>query len=138
MATPPAEVYVQIAGADVLAGRLWVHRRSATESMTFAYDEDYLASSEAYPLDPAQLGLFSGAQQTPAGRKIFGAFSDTAPDTWGRRVIDRRETKRAKAAGQAKRSFGEADYLFGVCDDLRQGALRFRDPETGSFLTEDD
>lgn len=138
MATSPVEVYVQIAGADVLAGRLWSHRGRGTESMTFAYDEGYVGNSEAHALDPAQLDLFAGQQQTPANRKIFGAFSDTAPDTWGRRVIDRREVKRAKAAGEARKSFGEIDYLLGARDDVRQGALRFRDPESDSFLTEDD
>lgn len=35
-----------------------------------------------------------------------------------------------------ERSFGEADYLLGVRDDLRQGALRFRDPASEKFLAD--
>jgi serine/threonine-protein kinase HipA len=134
MAERPVEVYVQIAGQDVLAGRLWSHRGRGTESMTFAYDGTYLGMDGAYAIDPAQLELYTGQQQTPQGRQVFGALSDTAPDTWGRRVIDRRETKQAKKEGRARRSFGEIDYLLGVRDDLRQGAVRFRNPDEPEFL----
>lgn len=46
------EVYVQIAGKDVLAGRLWTHRRRSAESQTFSYAPQYLARKDAYELDP--------------------------------------------------------------------------------------
>jgi serine/threonine-protein kinase HipA len=118
---------------DVLAGRLWSHRSRGKESATFSYDNDYLARPGAYALDPT-LPLSAGPQQTPAGHATFGAFSDCAPDRWGRRLIQRRERQRAKAEDRSERSIGEIDYLLGVRDDMRQGALRFRDPENGTFL----
>jgi serine/threonine-protein kinase HipA len=130
------EVVVQIEGADVLAGRLWSHRRRGTESATFSYAMEYLARTGSYELDPT-LPLVAGQQQTAAGRSIFGAFSDCAPDRWGRRLIGRAEQQRIRREGGAARSFGEIDYLLGVRDDLRQGALRFRDPETGTYLAEE-
>ena len=131
----PAEVEVLVAfGAeDILAGRLWTHRSRGRESATFSYDETYLARSGAYELDPS-LPLFGGPQQTAPGRPIFAAFSDCAPDRWGRRLIQRSERRRAETDGRSERSFGEIDYLLGVRDDLRQGALRFRDPDSGAFL----
>src|SRR3954470_7818694 len=113
------EVIVQIAGVDVVAGRLWSHRRRNTESQTFAYNEDYLSLPTAYALDPV-LPLGTGHQQTPLGRAIFGAFSDCAPDRWGRRLIIRAEQARVREEGGAPRSFGEADFLLGVRDDPRQ------------------
>jgi len=131
-----AEVVVQIGGEDLLAGNLWPHRRRNRESATFSYSPEYLADGRAYELDPA-LPLFGGAQQTPAGRAMFGAFSDCAPDRWGRRLIQREERHRADREKTAERSFGEADYLLGVRDDLRQGALRFRDPEHGAWLADE-
>jgi serine/threonine-protein kinase HipA len=137
MAEREAEVWVQIAGRDVLAGRLWSHRRRDTESQTFSYDSGYVASRAAYELDPA-LPLVLGQQQTQAGRAIFGAFSDCAPDRWGRRLISRFERQRSRAAGEAPRSFGEMDYLLGVRDDLREGALRFRVPDRDAFVAEED
>jgi serine/threonine-protein kinase HipA len=133
MADGHVDVLVQIAGEDVPAGRLWSHRRRGSESMTFAYDSSYLALRDAYELDPA-LPLLTGQQQTAVGREIFGAFSDCAPDGWGRRLIQRAEQRRLGAHGGAARTFGEIDYLLGVRDDLRQGALRFRDPTTGAHL----
>ncbi len=137
MADPEVEVFVRIGDEDVLAGRLWSHRRHGTESQTFSYTPAYLALPGAYELDPA-LKLLDGQQQTPEGRAIFGAFSDCAPDRWGRRVITRRERRRVDREGGAARSFGEIDYLLGVRDDLRQGALRFRVSHTEAFLADED
>lgn len=134
MAEPAAEVTVQIGGIDVLAGRLWSHRRRGTESATFSYDAGYVGKPGAYELDPGLL-LVDGQQQTAVGRGIFGAFSDCAPDRWGRRLVNREEERRARTAGEgAERSFGEVDYLLRVRDDLRQGALRFRAPASGEYL----
>lgn len=136
MPEKPVDVFVQIGDEDVPAGRLWPHRRRNTESATFAYDNSYLAFPHAYALDPG-LPLVAGQQQTPTGRALVGAFSDCAPDRWGRRLINRVEEHRARDQGGAARSFGEADYLLGVRDDLRQGALRFRDPESSVYLAPD-
>ncbi len=132
----PVEVIVQIGGADVLAGRLWLHRHGRAESATFAYDNDYLSRADAYGLDPA-LALVAAQQQTPTGREIFGAFSDCAPDRWGRRLIARAEKRRVKREGGAERSFGEVDYLLGVRDDMRQGALRFRHSGSEAYLADE-
>jgi serine/threonine-protein kinase HipA len=133
---PEADVIVQIAGEDLLAGRLWSHRRRGRESATFSYSPDYLAREEAYELDP-MLPLLAGPQQTPDGQATFGAFSDCAPDRWGRRLIQRTERRRADREEAIEKSFGEADYLLGVRDDLRQGALRFRDPESAIYLADE-
>lgn len=133
MADRQVEVLVQIAGEDVPAGRLWSHRRKRIESETFSYSSEYLARGDAYALDPL-LSLVSGQQQTPVGRDIFGAFSDCAPDRWGKMLINRRNRKRGENDEAGEASPGEIDYLLGVRDDLRQGALRFRDPESGEFL----
>ena len=137
MAEREVEVFVSFADADVLAGRLWCHRRRGTESQTFRYDTGYLGRAGAYELDPL-LPLVEGSQQTPANREIFGAFSDSAPDRWGRRLIGRAERRRVRREGGTARSFGEADYLLGVRDDLRQGALRYREPDAGEFIAPPD
>lgn len=131
--TAEVEVVVSIAGEDILAGRLWVHRNRGRESATFSYEESYLARESAYELDP-RLPLVGGQQQTAEGQSIFAAFSDCAPDRWGRRLIQRGERRRAALEGRTERSIGEIDYLLGVRDDLRQGALRFRDSQDGVYL----
>jgi serine/threonine-protein kinase HipA len=133
MAERPTQVVVAIDGEDVLAGLVFSHRRGGRESASFSYDPAYLARPDAYALDPS-LPLVQGGLQTPVGLSMFRAFSDAAPDRWGRNLILREERRRATAEGGTPRSLGEIDFLLGVRDDLRQGALRFRDQETGVFL----
>lgn len=128
-------VHVRIDGGDVLAGTLYTHRRRGVQSATFAYATEYLANPDAYALDP-ELPLHGGALQTRAGRALFGAFTDGAPDRWGRTIMDRREAGLAREEKRAARTLGEVDYLLGVRDDLRQGALRFR-VDDGPFLADE-
>lgn len=130
------EVYVADAGADVEVGTLYSHRRGRTESATFVYARDYVTRPGAYELDPS-LPLGTAPSQTPVGQKIFGALSDCAPDRWGRTLIKRAEARIAREEGRAARALGDVDYLLGVRDDLRQGALRFRIDE-GPFLATED
>jgi serine/threonine-protein kinase HipA len=130
-------VYAAVSERNLLAGRLYPHRRRGVESASFVYDDRYLLDPEAYALDPA-LPMVTGALQTPLDRALFGAFSDCAPDRWGRTLIRRAEIARAKLAGTAPRSMNEVDVLLGVRDDLRQGALRFRSGEEGPFLAAED
>ena len=133
MADDSVEVIVQIAGEDVPAGRMWAHHARGSESATFAYHDGYLQRSDAYALDPA-LALTSGQQQTPEDRALFGAFSDVAPDGWGRRLVRRSEQLEAREHRRNEREIPEVGYLLGVRDDLRQGALRFRRDDEDGFL----
>jgi serine/threonine-protein kinase HipA len=130
-------VFVAVGDENVLAGRMYSHRRRGVESTSFVYDDRFLANPHAYALDPA-LPLVTGTLQTPAGHALFGAFADSLPDRWGRMLIHSAERARAKAAGTAPRSMGEVDLLLGVRDDLRQGALRYRPGDQGPFLATED
>lgn len=129
-----AQVWVDIDEVAIVAGQLYSHRSRGTESATFTYDQGYLADPRAYALDPA-LPLLSGTQQSPLNQKIFGAFSDSCPDRWGQRLIQRSERRRAEAAGSTARSFGVFDLLLGVRDDVRQGAIRFA--VNGDFVADE-
>jgi serine/threonine-protein kinase HipA len=128
-------VYAALSDTDVHVGTLHTHQRGRAQSATFVHAPSWLAHSEAYPLDPA-LPLVTGPLQTPVGRALFGAFSDCAPDRWGRTLVTRAEARTAAAAGRTQRLLSEADYLLGVRDDLRQGALRFRVAD-GPFLADE-
>jgi len=137
MAEQPIRVSVQLGGEDVDAGRLWTHRHGRSESATFGYLPEYLGRPDAYELDPA-LGDHEGQQQTAVGQALFGALSDCAPDGWGRGLVKRAEQRRSREQGRAPRSLAEIDYLLGVRDDLRQGALRFREAHDDRYLAPDD
>ena len=139
MSEPGIEVFVSNhadESDDVEAGTLYSHRRGRAESATFLYARDYLTRSSAYALDPA-LPLSTAPSQTRVGQRIFGALGDCAPDRWGRTLITRAEARAARREGRTARTLGEVDYLLGVRDDLRQGALRFR-TGAGPFLAADD
>jgi serine/threonine-protein kinase HipA len=130
------DVYVSIDGDDMLAGRLYAHAGRG-ESATFTYDTGYLADPRGHELEPA-LPLVGGPQQTEAGLGMFRSFGDTAPDRWGRRLIERTERLRAEEGKSPARKLTEFAFLLGVRDDLRQGALRFRDLITGQFIADAD
>ena len=62
------------------------------------------------------------------------AFADSAPDRWGRNLIEKAERVRARAHNRAPRRLDDVDFLLGVSDDTRQGALRYRLSGDSEFL----
>jgi serine/threonine-protein kinase HipA len=130
-------VYVDLDGTPHLTGRLWAHTRKSKDTATFEYDRDWLANPARFSLEPA-LQLGPGPFHTPAGKPLFGAIGDSAPDRWGRVLMRRAERRRAEKAGQTPRSPREIDYLLMVNDQARQGALRFAFEPGGPFLQVDD
>ncbi len=116
-------ITIQLNGIDTLAGTLWFHARRGIESASFAYDTSYLASPSAIPISP-DLPLVPGTMHSLA-RPMFLAFEDCMPDRWGRNLLARQESRRARAAEETPRTLLEKDFLLGVSDQTRQGALRF-------------
>jgi serine/threonine-protein kinase HipA len=130
-------VYLDLDGTPTLVGRLWAHERRSRESATFEYDDGWLDHPARCSLEPA-LQLGPGPFPTPAGKPLFGAIGDSAPDRWGRVLMRRAERRRAEQARQTPRTLRETDYLLMVNDEARQGALRFAQEPGGPFLTGDD
>jgi serine/threonine-protein kinase HipA len=129
----PVEVSVETGGRELTAGTLWVHDRGG-QTATFRYADSYLASPDSYDLDPA-LPRSSGVFHTPPGRAMFNALADSAPDRWGENLMRREERERARAMDATPRTLGKADFLLGVRDDARQGAVRFRRPGSTSYYS---
>jgi serine/threonine-protein kinase HipA len=65
---------------------------------------------------------------------LFGGVSDAAPDRWGRKLMQRLERRQAERERRTVRALGEIDFLLMVDDEVRLGALRFREPGTKDFL----
>jgi serine/threonine-protein kinase HipA len=85
-------------------------------------------------LDPS-LGLYEGEQYSSDG--LFGIFTDIAPDRWGRTLLQRRETATARRERRRPRTLDDWDFLLGVSDEARMGALRLVDPSNGQFIGND-
>ncbi len=130
------EIFVSIAlgTENYLVGRLWCHNRKGRESASFEYDKGWFKHPECFALEPA-LALTSGAFHTLPVQSLFGAMGDSAPDRWGRVLMRRAENQRAKDVSEVPRTLGEVDFLLGVYDEARQGALRFSHRPEGPFLS---
>jgi len=127
-------VSISLGGQDIRVGKLWCHLRGSRESASFEYDKKWLAHPEKFALEPA-LKLTIGSFHMDPGMSLFGATGDSAPDRWGRVLMRRGEGLKAKNQNRAARTLFEADYLLGIQDEARQGALRFSmSPDEGIFL----
>jgi len=119
------EVHIDLEGQVRPLGIL--HRQASRrgETVTFEYDDAWLKDENRFSIEPA-LTLTAGTFPPQAGQTIFGSIGDSAPDTWGRRLMQRAERRLAEREGRQVRTLGELHYLLGVADETRLGALRFR------------
>ena len=121
--------------AEKPLGRLIFIKDGPREFSQFAYSEDWLADNQFFDVSP-DLSRQSGYQLRKPPTKndtcFFLALADTEPDAWGRRVIARAHAK-ARAKDISLAALTEADYVAGVDDISRVGALRLRD-ENGHYL----
>ena len=113
-------------GSSVMVGLLHPQPRGGA---MFQYDGAWISRRDAYEISP-ELPLRTGSQHLAADRgRLPQAFSDSAPDRWGRGVIQRAW----KLQGLGIPS--EVDYLLEVNDRLRMGALRYG--RAGQIMTLD-
>jgi len=116
-----------------LMGQLHSTLLRGKEMFSFEYDEGWLKSQNLQILDP-DLGFYSGIQYLHDEKPNFGIFLDSSPDRWGRTLMDRREAAIARSEGRQPKYLFETDYLLGVYDGHRMGAIRFKDSPDGPFL----
>jgi serine/threonine-protein kinase HipA len=117
-------------------GLLHSRKTRASELFEFQYDSAALNHPELgqLQLDPG-LGLFEGPQYPVPPQDKFGVFADSSPDRWGRLLMDRRLERDIRAGLQRKDvRLYESDYLLGVHDLYRVGALRYKFDDAGEFL----
>jgi serine/threonine-protein kinase HipA len=122
---PDVEAHIELGGVTHPVGLLRRHAARGGETLTFEYEPAWLAEPAGFSLEPA-IGLTRGVFTPLPGQAIFGSLGDSAPDTWGRRLMQRSERRQAEREGRPVRTLAEADYLLGVSDETRLGALRFR------------
>lgn len=120
------EVFISEGNADRRLGTLEFDELRGKEVSSFELDGDFVLRPSVEFLGP-DIGLFRG-KQYPTLQYGFGLFQDAAPGSWGRKIIRRRE-KRG--------SLRESDYLLGVFDLTRVGALRFKIEGSDVFVNSD-
>ena len=115
-----------------IIGVLSAQQAKGKKAFSFEYDKDWLKSAQKFLLDP-DIQLYGGPQY-PNQKENFGIFLDSMPDTWGRTLMKRRETQYAKENKEKPKTLYDIDFLLGVYDESRMGALRFKIDPKGDFL----
>lgn len=118
-----------------LMGTLSAHSAKGKKAFSFEYDKSWIQSEQQFLLDP-DIQLFQGPQ-FPNNKENFGIFLDSMPDTWGRTLMKRRAAQQSREKNQTMPILYDIDYLLGVYDGSRMGALRFKTNKEGPFLDND-
>lgn len=115
-----------------IVGILSAQQAKGKKAFSFEYDKEWLKTENKFLLDP-DIQLYSGPQY-PNQKENFGIFLDSMPDTWGRTLMKRRAAQIAKANNEKALTLYDIDFLLGVYDESRMGALRFKTDPNGDFL----
>jgi len=119
-----------------MIGILSAHFGKGKKAFSFEYDKEWLKSKPQQLLDP-DIQFYSGPQ-FPNNKENFGIFLDSMPDTWGKTLMKRRAAQEAKEKDKKAPTLYEIDFLLGVYDESRMGALRFKTEKEGPFLDNND
>ncbi|MFI3240748.1 MAG: HipA domain-containing protein [Bacteroidales bacterium] len=119
--------------SPILMGVLSSELIRGKEVFSYHNDPEWLQYSQFRALD-SDLGSFIGKQYLPTDKSNFGLFLDSAPDRWGRVLMQRRDALMARSEGRPPRKLVEVDYLMGVYDGNRMGALRFKNSGQDEFM----
>jgi serine/threonine-protein kinase HipA len=136
MATNKTDIYVYAHWLGMTEpkciGVLSAQQAKGKKAFSFEYDAAWIHSKEQQLLDP-DITWFTGPQY-PNGKENFGVFMDSMPDTWGRTLMKIRAAQLSKEAGRPVPFLYDIDFLLGVYDETRMGALRFKLDKDGPFL----
>lgn len=102
-------------------------------SVHFQYDAAWLTHPQRFDIDP-DFSLHKSAFHPRPESGNFGIFLDSSPDRWGQTLMKRREALESRDQNRQARNLYAWDFLIGVQDATRQGALRFKIAETDTFL----
>lgn len=120
----------------IKVGCLFADFQRGKEKFSFEYDDEFFTSFLFRNFFDYDLQPYKARQYLPTDKTLFGVFSDTAPDRWGRLLMKRRERIKAEEQKLPKvNTLYETDYLLGVFDEARMGALRFCLEENGEYLS---
>ncbi len=123
------EVHIDCGNGTCMVGRCRYFSRGQKQSSVFEYADEWLDDPDSFAIDPENLPLRDGAFYFSSDKSALpGALRDSAPDRWGRQLI-----RRAFDKAGTRRTLSEMDYLLGVADHTRIGALRYRKEDDDSF-----
>lgn len=119
------EARVVLGEEKIPVGRLVFEDDGRRSHSTFLYDPSWVDLPRGFDLSPhmprstAPFHNASGSRDSRSQDVFAGPFSDSAPDSWGRKLMRR-------VLGEGASEF---DFLVRCDDTARQGALRFVDAD---------
>lgn len=116
-----------------LVGELSYESLRGSDNYAFEFEDAWLRQYGNLFIG-ADLNNYRGLQYTQPGKDIFGCFSDSLPDRWGRMLIHRREQIIAASENRPVRRLSSFDYLMGIDDLSRMGGFRFKETAGGDFI----
>lgn len=123
------EARVVLGDERVPVGRLLFESDGRRAHSSFFYDQVWIDHPRGFDLAPNMPRAAAPYHASAAGREsrkrdvLSGPFADTAPDSWGRKLMRR-------VLGDGATEF---DFLLACDDTARQGALRFLDANGQPF-----
>lgn len=117
------EAQVALGAGSTPVGRLIFETDGRRSHSSFHYHGSWIAKDDGFDLapgmrrGPAAHFASSGGRESRKRDVIAGPFADSAPDSWGRKLLRR-------VLGEGATEF---DFLVASDDFARQGALRFLD-----------
>jgi len=122
-------IYIDRGDEAILVARCRIVTKRRHATSIFQYDNSWLERDYAFALDPENLPLSNNPVFTRTDKSCLpGAIRDTAPDRWGQRLIQRAFRKQG-----IDRQLTEIDYLLGLNDQTRIGALRYHLADSEEF-----
>ena len=120
---------------DAPIGTLYCDTLSGKEVISFEFYNSWLNTHPHLNLDPTLPPV--PYRSYSSDKMLFGAFQDSCPDRWGRKLIDRREAIYAAQEGRRPHQFFDSEYMLSVQDACRSGGFRFKTDEDGCYLDND-
>lgn len=113
-------------------GKLGYEQVQGNSHFVFEFSRDWLEYHGGIILSGDLMNVAS--LQHPRSNDVFGFVKDSFPDRWGRLLLDRRERLTAHAEGRPKRMLTNYDYLVGIEDFTRMGAIRYKSEDSGDYI----
>lgn len=117
----------------LFVGELGYVNLRGSDSYSFKFNDEWLCKYGSLFLS-YDINNYPGLQYTASDRDIFGCFSDTLPDRWGRLLLNRREQLSAAQEKRPIKKLSSFDYLIGIDDFSRMGGFRFKENKDGEYI----
>ena len=130
-------IYADWFQEPIFLGTLYCVFGNGKSVYSFEYSKEWLSRFSHITLDP-DLYNTPGRQYVPNNKTFFGFLSDCLPDRWGRILLKRKEAVLAEKENRIERQLNDYDFLTGINDETRMGALRFKKSKDGPFISSND